>query len=253
MKDHELIRALRARRRTGPKRGWRCLDEHLLAAYADNRLADDQRRKIEAHLSRCGYCLDQVAALAQLSGGHVPANVPADLLVRAREIGSTTPLRGWTPAWGWSAAGAAAAGVVLATFLWMRQPQPGMPPVVPEIPRAVVSVPVTVPLPAQSPEAVRSRTSVPLELELIHPGEGAVLAGRNLEFRWSPVARSLFYEVRLMTAEGALIWEERAETNDIRVPRTVRLEAGKKYYVSVLAYLPDGKTVKSKTVGFETR
>jgi len=128
-----------------------------------------------------------------------------------------------------------------------------MPPVVPEIPKAVAPAPVTVPSPTQGPEAVRSRTSVPLELELIHPREGAVLASRDIEFRWSPVARSLFYEVRLMTAEGALISEERAETNEFRLPGTVRLKAGEKYYVSVLAYLPDGKTIKSVTVGFETR
>ncbi len=41
----------------------KCPDINDLAAYADGRLDSDERKKMEAHLSRCDPCLDMLLAL----------------------------------------------------------------------------------------------------------------------------------------------------------------------------------------------
>ncbi len=62
--------------------------------------------------------------------------------------------------------------------------------------------------------------------------------------------RSLFYEIRVVTAEGDLVWRERIEGSRVQFPAGVQLVKGQKYFVWVRAYLPEGKTAKSAVVGF---
>jgi hypothetical protein len=86
--------------------------------------------------------------------------------------------------------------------------------------------------------------------DLVFPREGSIIESEKLEFRWHKVERSLFYEIRLVTADGSLVWERRVEAPRARLPADMRLTAGQKHFVWVRAYLPEGKTLKSSTVGF---
>ena len=92
-----------------------------------------------------------------------------------------------------------------------------------------------------------------LSPELVYPREGVILASRDLEFRWRQMPGVLFYEVRLVTAEGDVVWEKRSETTHARLPDSIHLASGGQYFVSVRAYLSRGKTAKSATVGFKVR
>jgi hypothetical protein len=85
---------------------------------------------------------------------------------------------------------------------------------------------------------------------LVFPQEGSVIPSDGLEFSWQEVEGSLFYEIRLVTADGSLMWEQRLEATQAWLPADLRLAAGQKYFVWVRAYLPEGKTLKSSTVGF---
>jgi hypothetical protein len=85
---------------------------------------------------------------------------------------------------------------------------------------------------------------------LLFPQEGSVIVPKELEFSWQGVERSVFYEIRLVTADGTLMWEKRVEATSVRLPAGVRMAAGQKYFVWIRAYLPEGKTLKSSTVGF---
>jgi len=88
---------------------------------------------------------------------------------------------------------------------------------------------------------------------LVVPQEGQALPADNLKFRWVPFDQSMFYEVRLATAEGDLVWSARCETSEIRLPAEVHLDPGEKYFVWILARLPEGKTVKSPAIAFQVQ
>jgi hypothetical protein len=65
------------------------------------------------------------------------------------------------------------------------------------------------------------------------------------------VPGSVFYEVKVATAEGSVVWSARTEGMEQRVPPSVFPIQGGKYFVWVRAYLPNGKTVTSDVIGFE--
>jgi hypothetical protein len=204
---------------------WRCPDEMRLAAYADGGLELADRARLEQHLSACEYCLGQVSALVRLREATLP-EADSDLLRRARGIVQAKPRSQWLQAWRWAAAFAATAGLAITVTLWVRPPQPA------------------------EKENVRTsyvQTSAP---ELVVPREGAAIKRDGLEFRWTAVNRALFYEVRVLAADGDLVWQTRADRPQARPPEGVVLRAGQNYFVSVSAWLPEGKTVKSSVVGF---
>jgi len=249
MNEQDLLRLLRPRKTGQGKRSWRCPDEADLAAYADARLADRVRRRLEVHLADCAVCLDQVAFLLRPEESTAP-EVPPGLLTRARELGAEGKEARWLAEWRWSAAAAAAACVVLGAIVWLRQPPP---PLVP--PRSGPAPLVEVaPAPTATPSAphrvVRNGQKAGAPLRLLFPREGAIIPRAGFDFRWTEVRGCLFYEIRLMTGEGDLVWEGRVEATQARIPANVQLTPGSKYFISVHAYLPEGKTLPATVVGF---
>ena len=211
-------------------RTWRCPDEMRLAAFVERRLDGPERARVEAHIAGCDYCLGQVGTLERLQDAAPPDDVSPRMLAAARELaaGSSPAVK---PAWYWGAAAAATACIVLGVTFAVRPPQAG---------------------PVSPPQTVRSTadhaTPTP---DLLFPREAAIVPRAALEFRWDRVERTLFYEIRVVTADGDLIWETRADQAEARMPPTVRLTNGERYYVSVSAWLPEGKTVKAPVVGFQ--
>jgi len=226
MTQENLHKALA--KRPQDRRTWRCPEEILIAAYADGGLSGRDRDRLERHLAGCSYCLGQVADLARLQDSEPPADVPPSVLARARELVlSKAPL--WRPAWRWGAIGVTACIAVLAT---VSVQQPAMKFVAP-----VESV-------RKAPE----RAAFPA---LLAPREGATVARDAIEVRWTPVERAMFYDLHLLSADGDLIWEGRADGIQARLPASIRVSPGQKYYVSVAAWLPDGKSLKSSLVQFQ--
>ena len=86
--------------------------------------------------------------------------------------------------------------------------------------------------------------------ELLSPQDDVVLARAGVEFRWREVSGSLFYEVHLVTAEGDLVWARQAQRARAEVPKEIQLVPGQKYYVWVVAHLPEGRRLKSRAVSF---
>jgi hypothetical protein len=251
MNEQDLLRLLRARKTGQGQRSWRCPDEADLAAYADARLADRARRRLEVHLADCAVCLDQVAFLLRPEESTAP-EVPPGLLARARELGAEGKEARWLAEWRWSAAAAGAACVVLGAIVWLRQPPPPLAPSG-RGPAPLVEVapaPAAIAVPSATPRVVRNEQRASVALRLLFPREGTIVSRESFDFRWTEVRGSLFYEIRLMTAEGDLVWEGRIEGTQTRVPANVQLVPGGKYFVSVRAYLPEGKTLPAAVVGF---
>ena len=105
------------------------------------------------------------------------------------------------------------------------------------------------PAPPSTP-AVRHSAPTPLLLELEFPVENATLSPKQLEFRWLRVPAAAYYEVHVVTEDGSVVWLGKVEGTVVRVPDGVSMEAGRKYFVWVRAYLSGGGTVKSAAVAF---
>jgi len=240
--DDSLIRCLKTRPAKHGERGWRCPEEIAIAAYADGRLAGKEKLKIERHLADCDFCLEQVAFLARVRYSDVPAAVPAPLLARAREMAGTKTGFALLPAWT-KVAAAAVACLALVTIVSVRvglHQSPGSSSSSPS---------------ATRPEAageVRGH-AVPTKLSVLSPASESTVERIELEFRWEAAPRALDYDVRVLTADGDVVWAARTEKNLSKLPADVKLEAGRKYFALVQANLAEGKTIKSDAIGFTVR
>ncbi len=236
-----------------------CPDEAALAAFADGQLGDSE--SVEGHLAECDQCRKQVAFLCQGLGVESDADVPVVLLSRAEVFGAKKASTAFSPAWRWATAAAVSACLVLAISLRVREdgldvvfPPPTPPSLDSTSPRA------DTPVPPQSgstnPESQRTvRGGEPSQFlpNMLQPLDGAEIAG-EVRFQWQPVSGSLFYEVRVTTAAGDPVWQsDRVSTPTVRLPSSIHLASGERYFVWAVAYLPEGKTVRSRAVAFTVR
>jgi hypothetical protein len=119
----------------------------------------------------------------------------------------------------------------------------------PSVPVISKSEPAVSPGPARSGlvRNLRSLESVPT---ITFPPADKVIARERLEFRWKEVPDSLYYEVRVLTSEGDLIWEDDSSKTDVKLPTDLPLAAGK-YFVRVSAAMANGHMRKSNPVAFQ--
>ena len=249
MSEDEIIHLLR---KLPPERGERtrrCPAEAELAAYVDDRLERDARHRVEGHIADCRFCLELIGFLVRIEQQAVPEEVPAVLEARARALVEVRE-SSFRPAHRWGAVAAAMAGAAVVLVLRTRPPDtravPALPSTAPSAERPEVRA-------TPAPTEVRSRPVGPGRPEPISPRPGAVVRREDLEFRWRAFPRAVFYEVRLATAEGDLVWEGRASQTSLRPPKELRLGTGQKYYVWVGAHLPEARTVQSRAVAFRVR
>ena len=235
------------------KRGWRCLDEEELAAYVEQRVAGRDRERVEGHLVACKACRDQVGFLVRAEEERGLAAVPGGWLVQAREL-ERPGARAWMSAWYWGTAATAAACLLLAAALWLR-PQPEAKPsvskAVPAPASEVLAQAETKPLPPAPPApVVRNQAGVAAAPEVIFPRPHSTVAREGLAFRWKEVKGALSYEVRLVNAEGDVLWEQRVQGQSTKPAPTLTLKPGETCFLWVGADLPDGRTVQSKAIPF---
>jgi hypothetical protein len=235
------------------KRGWRCLDEEELAAYVEQRVAGREQERVESHLAACRDCRDQVGFLTRAEEEQALAPVPAGWLAGARGL-DRPGAKGWMWTWSWGAAATAVACLLVAGALWLR-PQPETAPSVsgarPTPSPQVVAQAETKPLPpAQPAPMVRNQARAAAAPEVIFPKPHAIVAREGLAFRWKEVKGALSYEVRLVNAEGDVLWEQRVQGQSTKPTPTLALQPGETCFLWVGAYLPDGRTVRSKAIPF---
>jgi hypothetical protein len=216
MSDHELY--------DFPSR--RCPDETRLAAFVDGGLEPSDRARLQRHLADCPYCLGQVSALVRLQEADLPEVDPG--LVRRARVTPPSETR-WQRmlARRWALACVATACLAIMVIVWVRLPRPA------------------------DKETVRTSYAQGSAPELVLPREGTALKRSAVEFRWTPIERALFYEVRVLTADGDLVWQIRAESTEARPSADITFRSGQNYFVSVSAWLPEGKAARSTVVGFQ--
>lgn len=229
-----------------PSNRLHCPDEHQLAAYVDQQLIGAERERVESHLARCDSCLQQVGFLIKES--QVSAVfAPSSLVHRAKKL--ATGVRQDAP-FGWRSVSVAAASalVVIALLAW-REDRKNVEHHPTIIAIAKPPVPIIRDDTKSAAEAVRSSSQPDSTPVVVIPQPGATVRASDFTIRWEAVPNVAAYEVRIVTAEGDILWRRRLQENSVNPPKEI-LQPGLKYFVWVRALLANGKTQQSHAVGF---
>jgi hypothetical protein len=229
------------------RRGWNCPDEQALASFLDCACDPELRKRLEDHLSSCTYCRALVTESVKTARLENLRPVPPAVLSRVRSMGNTAPRR-WR--WSWlplSMAPVGCAAVLL--FAWLQAPQTL------DLPRrAAPSAPAVFKSPSSGPEIVRpadvvrgSDHGLPLPT-VISPAGSSVIEPDRINFRWRAVPHASYYQVRVLTAEGELLWQHDSAENHLH-DDGLTLPAGR-YFVLVSAIMENGRSQESSPVEF---
>jgi hypothetical protein len=228
-----------------PQRGEHCLEPEELAAFLDSGSGMAMHSAHEAHLADCPFCLQQLSRICRSREEETVASVRPELLLQAEALGiravEAQRLRGRPfisrfpgklPAIAAVAATVVLAVGVLSLNFDKRTPAGAAPEEFP----ATRYVDPTVAIP-----------------RLLAPSADSVIVPAEQVFRWTEVPGSLFYDVRLVDAEGEILLRERVDTTRWLIPDQLALQAGGEYYVRVDAYLDDERFLSSEHVVFHVR
>ena len=211
-----------------------CPSEVQLAAYSEQQLIGDERNLVEQHLASCDACLQQVGFL--LHTASVPSKqTPDHLLSMASSMGKRPdPItrHRWR-----GLAVATATGAVLAVVLWNNRNESRFPTPTQEISNPVTaptnSAPEAMPVPpiATDKNSKLRGEQGSSDAMLTSPQPDEVLDASRIEFHWKPRREASFYEIKIVSETGDLVWQKRSLGSFLKLPSDVHLEKNKPYYV----------------------
>jgi len=210
-----------------------CPEDQQIAEYYDEVLPERERHTLERHLADCRFCLARIGMLQRLEQDQTSRRIPEDVLATAKTLRhEPVQRRRATPFW------AAAAVIVIAVgafYQLLPLSQVGQN----ALPRTHLDEP--------SSELRETRTIDPVAIgpRFLSPPEGVTVAAGNNLFIWTPVPDSLYYQVRVVSDAGDLLWQERVDGTEWRLPGGLNLSPGVEYFVRVDAYLTDAKALQS--------
>lgn len=215
-----------------PRRSPACPDEHEIAGYVEGALDEAAREQVELHLAGCGCCLTLVGLLCRERDAGVIAPVPVEVVAQARALVTKGPQRRWRLAPQW----AAAAALVLAV------------PVLLQLGRNLENGAEGQGRP--DPPATRTLASTTAGLQVLSPAAGTAVDARRLSFRWTEIAGTPFYDIRIVTDAGDVVIQQRVAGTTWRLPAQLNLQPGAEYFVHIDAYPSGDKAVSSDHVPF---
>ena len=228
-------------------RGWNCPREEVVAAYLDQALEAGKKGKFERHLANCLYCSTLVADVVKLERLSDLAGAPAALIERVRSRARSKP---GLFAWNWLPVATAGTLACAVLAVLLRTPAPSLAPNWPAPAGPAISKSEPSP-PAVAPgsDSVRRPRTLEALPTIISPPPNSIVSAKRLEIRWHEVPDALYYQVRLVTPEGDLVWQGDATEAHIALPERLALEHGK-YFVLVSAVMDSGRSRKAPSVGF---
>jgi hypothetical protein len=230
------------------RRGWRCPSDVIISTYLDGSVASGRRNRIQSHLANCEFCRHLIGDIVRAQRSE-DALLPPGLLQRAIAQTKSQPRR-----LGWSLVPVAATlmitGMLFAALMLRTPSRVAIPtlaaPVAPEIAK-------TMPAPVLGkavPDRVRKPLSVQVSPNVVSPRLNSVVAPERIEFKWELVPNARYYQLRLTSSDGDLVWGSQSEATGLTLPAAVHLRKGT-YFVWVLAQLEDGQVRKSRPVRFQ--
>jgi len=201
-----------------------CPDDYLLGSYMEGGLSERDHIQFESHLADCTYCIERVGILGRAGESGVINVEPKQPGTQSGKLPSPRRYSRW----------ATAALVVLTVgFMANRMTTDGVSsiPTEPEQPSFV------------SERAIGQVSPFP---EILYPQEGGLVDLQSLVFKWKEVPGSLYYDIRVVSDDGAQIARQRVWGTQWPLPPEAQLQMGAEYFVRVDAYVSEGKTVSSE-------
>lgn len=250
MDEHELIQTLGSRSRKIARRSWNCPSDTRIVAYLEQRLKAEERARLEAHLSDCDFCLDVIGGLVRQQRTLEQPETPAGLVAKAADA---LPVKTWgRVSRPWILVPALAALVVAAVVVLgpLQHGRTSASIFAPGVEKRRPPVALLKSPPQPSEEQYVRKLATPVEtVEVLEPQSESVVLRERLRFRWRAVGNAASYEVRVVNAEGDLLWQGQESKPTAQLPPDVSAPAGA-YFVWVRAFLNDGRTIKSDPVPF---
>ncbi len=212
-----------------------CPEGHVLAALLDRETVHPDHERLERHLADCSYCRARTTVLARFGQSEGGVTVPKALLARAKQLDEQPSRRRFSQASKW----ATAAVVTIALFAILNQVSN----------RESGSAEGLQPIPGETRQIRNIDTAYPGPI-VLYPAEGSIVQPGELTVRWTRVPGSLYYDVRLVNAEGLLLWQQRVKETAADLSGQLELVSGAPYFVRVDAYLAEAKSVSSGHVKF---
>ena len=219
-----------------------CPGDNKLASYMDGGLSERDHGRFELHLADCHFCIERVGILARAAEAEPAIHTPefpqthtAKLagIPRLEKIGDQQSRWKRIPRW------AAAAVVVLAfgVLSQMFSPVSNDP-----------GLSTTVEISAQSSGMLRETRNInpgAMVPNFLSSHDGMIVIPGDGAFRWTPVPDSLYYQLRIVSDEGDLVWQGRVNSTQWNLPLNLSLSPGAEYFVRVDAYLTEAKALSS--------
>ena len=215
-----------------------CPSGHEVAALFEGKSKGPDYERFERHLADCGYCQARTAVVARLEQNGDDEQVPTAVLAAANQFGNQ-PRRvrlSRAPAW------AAAAVVVISLFAIVGR-NPDLTPGAGDRPPLTSTT-------GEDARVIRSIAPATPGPTVLVPIDGERIRPDQLTVRWTRVPGSIYYDVRLVNAEGIMIWQDRVKDTQSILPADLELVSGDRYFVRVDAYLAETKSVSSPHVKF---
>jgi len=233
MDDHNQVELLTLQAAELTERTPFCPEDQQIAEYFEGELPESERDCVERHLADCRFCLARLGMLQRLAQNPTSPRIPEDVLAIAKSMRQATVSRPrWVPVWA-----AAAVLVVAVGILWQLFPGRGIGQI--ELPRIHMTEP------SSDLRETRSLDAGAMGPRFLSPDEGPGITSNTDVLRWTAVPNSLYYEVRIISDTGDLLWRERVEGTEWRLPAGLALTPGSEYFMRVDAYLTDAKTLQS--------
>jgi len=199
-----------------------CPDDYKLASYIEGGLSERDHGDFEMHMADCPFCIERIGILGR-------ASESAAALAISEQTRAVSNKR---PRWQHASRWASAALVVIAVGFTVNL----------QSPEEVKNLP---------PATERYVRQVSFFPEILSPLEGSAVDPDNLVFKWKDVPGSLFYDIRIVSDDGALITRQRVWDTQWLLPAETQLQAGSEYFVRVDAFISEGKAVSSEHTVFK--
>jgi hypothetical protein len=218
--------------------GTNCLEPEDLARFLDPISGELEYSAHQEHVADCPFCLAQLAQVSRSRSETSATTLPRRMLERAEALvagksATQQPVRQPRRARLPTTIALAASLVLAVTVVVFKLASPLVPTADPAETRGT-----------------RYADTGAITPQLLSPAEGSEIVPAEQVFSWTEVPGSLFYDVRLVDADGELMLRERVESTRWLIPEQLTLAPGNEYYVRVDAYLDDARFLSSEHVVF---
>jgi hypothetical protein len=215
------------------------LSEYELSSYVDGTLSSSEIKTVVEHLADCTDCLDLVGFLVR-SEDHEAEVGAFEASSREGEKTARTSQSRWVGNL-WRKV---AASVILVTGLSIIAYQ------LYEIRdnhsrQNAISEPIV--------SQVRGPEDAAAVPQILYPKDASIIARSNPEIGWTEINGAYSYTVELLSSGGDLVWKTETAATESKIPDQVELINGNKYFLSVRAHLPDGRSLRAPAVGLTFR